>query len=69
MYLDIVSIDTGLKDVSFKYEFYKGETKVKEGNFTDTYLNSNTTTMELILIIIYISIVQHIQVQTVNCGE
>ena len=44
MYLDIVSIDTGLKDVSFKYEFYKGETKVKEGNFTDTYLNSNTAT-------------------------
>ena len=44
MYLDITSIDTGLKDVSFRYEFYKGSTKLKEGNFSDTYLNSNTTT-------------------------
>ena len=43
MYLDITSIDTGLKDVSFRYEFYKGTTKLKEGNFSDTYLNSNTT--------------------------
>ncbi len=42
MYLDITSIDTGLKDVSFRYEFYKGSTKLKEGNFSDTYLNSNT---------------------------
>ena len=44
MYLDIASIDTGLKDASFRYEFYRGTTKVKEGNFSDTYLNSNTTT-------------------------
>ena len=43
MYLDITSIATELKDVSFRYEFYKGSTKVKEGNFSDTYLNSNTT--------------------------
>ena len=43
MYLDITSIATELKDVSFRYEFYKGTTKVKEGNFSDTYLNSNTT--------------------------
>ena len=42
MYLDITSIATELKDVSFRYEFYKGTTKVKEGNFSDTYLNSNT---------------------------
>ena len=41
MYLDITSIATELKDVSFRYEFYKGTTKVKEGNFSDTYLNSN----------------------------
>ena len=42
MYLDITSIATELKDVSFRYEFYKGSTKLKEGNFSDTYLNSNT---------------------------
>ena len=44
LYLDIINIDTGLKDISFRYELYKGTTKVKEGNFSDTYLNSNTTT-------------------------
>ena len=43
MYLDITSIAIELKDVSFRYEFYKGSTKLKEGNFSDTYLNSNTT--------------------------
>ena len=43
MYLDITSIATELKDISFRYEFYKGSTKLKEGNFSDTYLNSNTT--------------------------
>ena len=44
MYLDITSIDTGLKDISFRYELYKGTTKVKEGNFSDSYLTSNTVT-------------------------
>ena len=44
MYLDITSIATELKDISFRYELYKSTTKVKEGNFSDTYLNSNTTT-------------------------
>ena len=44
MYLDITSIATELKDVSFRYEFYKGTTKVKEGNFSDSYLTSNTVT-------------------------
>ena len=44
LYLDIINIDTGLKDISFRYELYKSTTKVKEGNFSDTYLNSNTTT-------------------------
>ena len=44
MYLDITSIDTGLKDESFRYELYKGTTKVKEGNFSDSYLTSNTVT-------------------------
>ena len=44
MYIDITSIDTGLKDESFRYELYKGTTKVKEGNFSDSYLTSNTVT-------------------------
>ena len=44
MYLDITSIDTGLKDESFRYELYRGTTKVKEGNFSDSYLTSNTVT-------------------------
>ena len=44
MYLDMTSIDTGLKDKSFRYELYKGTTKVKEGNFSDSYLTSNTVT-------------------------
>ena len=44
MYLDITSIDTDLKDESFRYELYKGNTKVKEGNFSDSYLTSNTVT-------------------------
>ena len=44
MYLDITSIDTGLKDESFRYEFYRGTNKIKEGNFSDSYLTSNTDT-------------------------
>ena len=44
MYLDITSIDADLKDESFRYELYKGDTKVKEGNFSDSYLTSNTVT-------------------------
>ena len=42
MYLDITSIDTNLKEESFRYELYKGTTKVKEGNFSDSYLTNNT---------------------------
>ena len=44
LYLDMTTLDTNLKHESFKYELYKGTTKVKEGNFSSTYLNSNTTT-------------------------
>ena len=44
LYLDMTSLDTNLKHESFKYELYKGTTKVKEGDFSSTYLNSNTTT-------------------------
>ena len=42
LYLDIINIDTGLKDNTFKYAFYDGNTLIKEGSFTDEYLNSNT---------------------------
>lgn len=44
LYLDMITLDTNLKHESFKYELYKGTTKVKEGNFSTTYLNSNTST-------------------------
>ena len=44
LYLDITSIDAGLKDESFRYEFYRGTNKIKEGNFSDSYLTSNTDT-------------------------
>ena len=40
LYLDMTTLDTNLKHESFKYEFYKGTTKVKEGNFSTTYLNT-----------------------------
>ena len=42
MYLDIVSIDDGLKHESFKYEFYKGGTLLKSGNFTTDSLTNDT---------------------------
>ena len=41
LYLDITSIDDNLKDKSFRYEFYKEDTLVKEGNFSSDYLDSN----------------------------
>ena len=41
LYLDINSIDDNLKDKSFRYEFYKEDTLVKEGNFSSDYLDSN----------------------------
>ncbi len=44
MYLDITSLDTNLKEESFRYQFYKGTTLVKEGNFSTDYLTNNTTT-------------------------
>ena len=40
LYLDVINIDDGLKDVSFKYEFYKGATLLKQGSFTEDYLTS-----------------------------
>ena len=41
LYLDINSIDDNLKDKSFRYQFYKEDTLVKEGNFSSDYLDSN----------------------------
>ena len=41
LYLDITSIDNNLKDKSFRYQFYKEDTLVKEGNFSSDYLDSN----------------------------
>ena len=43
LYLDITSLGTGLKDKSFRYQLYKGTTLTKEGNFSDDYLTSNTS--------------------------
>ena len=40
LYLDIISLDNGLKHTSFRYQLYKGNTVVKEGNF------SNPSTVE-----------------------
>ena len=40
LYLDINTLDVGLKHESFKFAIYKGDTLVKEGNFTDTYFDS-----------------------------
>ena len=42
LYLDIVSLDSDLKNSTFKFAFYNGSTLVKEGNFSTDYLNSNT---------------------------
>lgn len=42
LYLDIINIDENLRHESFKYEFYKGRTLLKSGNFTTESLNSNT---------------------------
>ena len=41
LYLDITSIDDNLKDKSFRYQFYKEDTLVKEGNFSSDYLDNN----------------------------
>ena len=46
LYLDINSIDAGLKHESFKFELYKGDTLVKTGNFSDAYLNSALSNCE-----------------------
>ena len=46
LYLDINSIDAGLKHESFKFELYKDGTLVKAGNFSDTYLNSALSNCE-----------------------
>jgi len=46
LYLDVISIDDGLKDTTFKYALYKVGTAdaVAEGNFSQNSLNSNLVT-------------------------
>ena len=41
LYLDVISIEDGLNDVSYKYEIHKNGTKIDEGNFSDEYINSH----------------------------
>ena len=42
LYLDIINIDENLRHESFKYEFYKGATLLKSGNFTTDSLTNDT---------------------------
>ena len=44
VYLDLVTLPDGLKDVSFRYAIYNGSTLAKEGNFSSTSLSSSTST-------------------------
>ena len=46
LYLDINSIDEGLKHESFKFELYKDGVLVKSGNFSESYLTSNLSSCE-----------------------
>lgn len=41
LYLDINTLDAGLKDESFRYALYEEDSIVTEGNFSQEYLNSN----------------------------
>ena len=44
MYLDLITLPDALKEESFRYALYNGETLKKEGNFSSDYLTSNTST-------------------------
>ena len=44
MYLDLITLPDNLKHESLRYAFYQGSTLVTEGNFSTTYLTSNTST-------------------------
>lgn len=44
LYLDINTLDDGLKHESFKYELYKGSTLKKSGDFSQSSLNTNLVT-------------------------
>ena len=37
----------GLKDESFRYQIYREDELVKEGNFSETYLTDNTEDCEV----------------------
>ena len=42
LYLDLLLLDEGLKDESFRYQIYREEELVGEGNFSQTYLDNNS---------------------------
>ncbi len=46
LYLDISTLDEGLKHSSFKYSLYQGSVLRTEGNFSDEYLNNVLVTCE-----------------------
>ena len=44
LYFDIIELGENLNEESFKFALYKGSTLIKEGNFSDEYINNNTVT-------------------------
>lgn len=44
LYLDLITLPDALKEESFRYALYNGESLIQEGNFSSDYLSSNTTT-------------------------
>ena len=47
LYFDIIELGENLNEESFKFALYKGSTLVKEGNFTDEYINNNAVTCNI----------------------
>ena len=47
LYFDIIELGENLNEESFKFALYKGSTLIKEGNFSDEYINNNTVTCNI----------------------
>ena len=47
LYFDIIELGENLNEESFKFALYKGSTLLKEGNFTDEYINNNAVTCNI----------------------
>ena len=47
LYFDIIELGENLNEESFKFALYKGSTLIKEGNFTDEYINNNAVTCNI----------------------